>query len=355
MPQETIRQALNEALAQEMRRDPRVIVIGEDVAGRRRHRGRTRRLWRRARRHQGTDRANSARAASSTRRSPNRRSWARPPAPRSPGLRPVAELMFSDFLGVCFDQIFNQAAKFRYMFGGKATTPLVIRTMIGAGRSAAAQHSQSPYHIFTSVPGLKCVVPSNAYDAKGLLIQAIRDDDPVIFCEHKLMYDLRAEVPDEAYTIPFGEANIVRDGDDVTVVALARMVHYADEAAETLAKEGIECEVIDPRTTSPLDEDTILESVERTGRLVVVDEATPRCSMATDIAALVADKAFAALKAPVRRVTAPHTPVPFAPSLEKLYIPSPERSPPRCARSARAWIVAMSACRSPRSPCRNGA
>ena len=241
------------------------------------------------------------------------------------GLRPVAELMFSDFLGVCFDQIFNQAAKFRYMFGGKARTPLVIRTMIGAGRSAAAQHSQSPYHIFTSVPGLKVVVPSNAYDAKGLLIQAIRDDDPVVFCEHKLMYDLRTDVPDEAYTIPFGEANVVRDGDDVTVVALARMVHYAMEAAEKLAAEGIECEVIDPRTTSPLDEDTILDSVERTGRLVVVDEATPRCSMATDIAALVADKGFAALQAPVRRVTAPHTPVPFAPTLEKLYIPDPDR------------------------------
>ena len=195
----------------------------------------------------------------------------------------------------------------------------------GAGRSAAAQHSQSPYHIFTSVPGLKVVVPSNAYDAKGLLIQAIRDDDPVVFCEHKLMYDLKAEVPDEPYTIPFGEANVVRDGDDVTVVALARMVHYATEAVEKLAAEGIECELIDPRTTSPLDEDTILESVERTGRLVVVDEATPRCSMATDIAALVADKAFAALKAPVRRVTAPHTPVPFAPALEKLYIPDPDR------------------------------
>jgi pyruvate dehydrogenase E1 component beta subunit len=211
------------------------------------------------------------------------------------------------------------------MFGGKAKTPLVIRTMIGAGRSAAAQHSQSPYGIFTAVPGLKCVVPSNAYDAKGLLIQAIRDDDPVVFCEHKLMYDLRAEVPDEPYTIPFGEANIVRDGDDVTVVALARMVHYTNEAAETLEKEGIEIELIDPRTTSPLDEDTILESVERTGRLVIVDEATPRCSIATDIAALVADKAFDALKAPIRRVTAPHTPVPFTPSLEKLYIPSPDK------------------------------
>ena len=141
------------------------------------------------------------------------------------GLRPVAELMFTDFLGVCFDQIFNQAAKFRYMFGGKARTPLVIRTMVGAGRSAAAQHSQSPYLSSPHVPGLKVVVPSNAYDAKGLLIQAIRDDDPVMFCEHKLMYNLRSEVPDEAYTIPFGEADIVRDGDDVTIVAFARMVH----------------------------------------------------------------------------------------------------------------------------------
>jgi pyruvate dehydrogenase E1 component beta subunit len=228
-------------------------------------------------------------------------------------------------MGVCFDQIFNQAAKFRYMFGGKARTPLVIRTMVGAGRSAAAQHSQSLYHLFTAIPGLKVVVPSNAYDAKGLLIQAIRDDDPVVFCEHKLMYDLKADVPDEAYTIPFGEAAIVRDGGDVTIVALARMVHYAAQAAETLAAEGIDCEIIDPRTTSPLDEDTILESVARTGRLVVVDEATPRCNMATDIAALVADRAFRALKAPVRRVTAPHTPVPFAPSLERLYIPDPER------------------------------
>src|ERR687888_570348 len=292
MALKSIRQALNEALAQEMRRDPRVIVIGEDVAG-------------------GAGGTGSIDAYGGVLGvtkgligefgegrvidTPITESAIMGAAAGAAvtGLRPVAELMFSDFLGVCFDQIFNQAAKFRY--------------------------------IFTSVPGLKVVVPSNAYDAKGLLIQAIRDDDPVIFCEHKLMYDLRAEVPDEPYVIPFGEANIVRDGDDVTVVALARMVHYAGEAAEALAKDGIEIELIDPRTTSPLDEDTILESVERTGRLVVVDEATPRCSFATDVAALVADKAFDALKAPVRRGTAPHTPVPFAPSLEKLYIPSPER------------------------------
>ena len=324
MALKSIRQALNEALAQEMRRDPRVIVIGEDVAGGAGSQGQrdayggvlgvTKGL---------IGEFGEARVIDT----PITESAIMGAAAGAAvtGLRPVAELMFSDFFGVCFDQIFNQAAKFRYMFGGKAKTPLVIRTMVGAGRSAAAQHSQSPYHIFTSVPGLKVVVPSNAYDAKGLMIQAIRDDDPVVFCEHKLLYDHKTEVPDEAYTVPFGEANVVREGDDVTIVALARMVHYASDAAEKLAAEGIDCELIDPRTTSPLDEDSILESVERTGRLVVVDEATPRCGMAADIAALVADKAFGALKAPIRRVTAPHTPVPFAPVLEKLYIPDMDR------------------------------
>ncbi len=324
MPEKTIRQALHEALVQEMRRDPRIIVMGEDVSGGAGTQG-------------GRDAAGGVMGItrgliaefgdSRVIDTPITESAIMGAAAGAAvtGLRPVAELMFSDFMGVCFDQIFNQAAKFRYMFGGKARTPLVIRTMVGAGRSAAAQHSQSLYHLFTAIPGLKVVVPSNAYDAKGLLIQAIRDDDPVVFCEHKLMYDLKCEVPDEPYTIPFGEANIVRDGDDVTIVALARMVHYAQQAADLLEKEGISAEIIDPRTTSPLDEDTILESVERTGRVVVVDEATPRCNMAADIAALIAEKAFNALKAPVKRVTAPHTPVPFAPSLEKLYIPDPER------------------------------
>jgi pyruvate/2-oxoglutarate/acetoin dehydrogenase E1 component len=241
------------------------------------------------------------------------------------GLRPVCELMFIDFMGVCFDQIFNQAAKFRYMFGGKAETPVVIRTMIGAGFRAAAQHSQCLYPMFTAVPGLKVVVPSSPYDVKGLLIQAIRDNDPVVFCEHKVLYTLEGEVPEESYTIPFGEANIVREGSDVTIVALGRMVHQAMAAAQNLAKEGISCEVIDPRTTSPLDEDTILESVENTGRVVVVDEANPRCSMATDIAALIAQKAFGDLEAPVEMVTAPHTPVPFAPNLEDLYVPTPAK------------------------------
>jgi pyruvate dehydrogenase E1 component beta subunit len=241
------------------------------------------------------------------------------------GLRPVAELMFVDFFGVCFDQIYNQAAKFRYMFGGKAKTPLVIRTTIGAGFRAAAQHSQTLYPIFTHVPGLKVVIPSNAYDAKGLLTQAIRDDDPVIFCEHKLLYDTTADVPDDPYAIPFGEAEITRDGDDVAIVAFGRMVHFANDVADKLAKEKISVRVIDPRTTSPLDEDTIIEAVEDTGRLVVVDESPPRCSIARDIAGLAAEHAFGALKAPIAQVTCPHTPVPFAPPLEDLYIPSPEK------------------------------
>jgi pyruvate/2-oxoglutarate/acetoin dehydrogenase E1 component len=168
-------------------------------------------------------------------------------------------------------------------------------------------------------------MPSSPYDAKGLLIQAIRDNDPVIFCEHKALYAMEGDVPEESYTIPFGEANIVREGDDVTIVALGRMVTHAGKAANTLAKEGISCEIIDPRTTSPFDEETVLESVENTGRLVIVDESTPRCSMATDISSLVAQKGFSFLKAPIEMVTAPHTPVPFNGSLEDLYIPSPEK------------------------------
>jgi pyruvate dehydrogenase E1 component beta subunit len=232
--------------------------------------------------------------------------------------------MFVDFMGVCLDQIFNQAAKFRYMFGGKAVTPLVIRTMYGAGIRAASQHSQALYPIFTHLPGRKVVVPSTPYDAKGLLTQAIRDDDPVIFLEHKVLYTLEGDVPEESYTIPFGEASVVREGGDVTVVALGRMVQFAELAAEELEAEGIECEIIDPRTTSPLDDDTILESVENTGRIVVVDESGPRCGMAADIVALVTTNAWNELKAPPRMVTPPHTPVPFSPILEDAYVPTPE-------------------------------
>ncbi|GAA2851301.1 alpha-ketoacid dehydrogenase subunit beta [Streptosporangium fragile] len=315
----TYQQAINEALAQEMRRDPTVVVFGEDVAG-----------------GMGTDQEKDAWGGVL---GVTKGLWPEFPdrvldtpisesayigaaaGAASSGLRPVAELMFVDFMGVCFDQIFNQAAKFRYMFGGKAETPMVIRTMYGAGIRAASQHSQSLYPLFTHIPGLKVVLPSTPYDAKGLLIQAIRDNDPVIFFEHKVLYTLQGEVPEEPYVVPFGEADIVRDGDDVTIVALGRMVHMATEAADTLAAEGVSCEVIDPRTTSPLDEETILESVGRTGRLVVVDEAGPRCGMAADIASLVATRAFDALRAPVRTVTPPHTPVPFSPVLEDVYVP----------------------------------
>ncbi len=241
------------------------------------------------------------------------------------GLRPVAELMFADFMGVCFDQIFNQAAKFRYMFGGKAVTPMVIRTMYGAGFRAASQHSQALYSMFTHVPGLKVVIPSSPYEAKGLMIQSIRDDDPVIFFEHKVMYDDEEEVPDDAYAIPFGEARLTREGDDVTIVAIGRMVGFANQAADEVAKAGISATVVDPRTTSPLDVDTIIECVEETGRLVVVDESHPRCSIASDISSIVAQHAFKALKGPIQMVTGPHTPVPFAPELEDAYLPSPAK------------------------------
>ena len=181
--------------------------------------------------------------------------------------------MFADFVGVSMDQIFNQMAKFRYMFGGKTTCPVVVRLAMGAGMNMGAQHSQTIYALLTAVPGLKVVVPSNAYDAKGLLIQAIRDDDPVMFFEHKALYPRKGEVPDDAYTMPFGEANVLREGDHVTVVAIGRMVVFAEKAIDSLLPRGITCDLIDPRTTSPLDEETILESVEHTGRLVVVDES----------------------------------------------------------------------------------
>lgn len=319
----SFRNAINEALALEMERDSRVILMGEDVSGGTGSPGETD-AWGGP---LGVTKGLSKRFPKQVLDTPISESGFIGAAigAAASGLRPVAELMFVDFMGVCFDQIFNQAAKFRYMFGGKATTPVVIRCMIGGGFRAAAQHSQILYNVFTHIPGLKCAVPSSAYEAKGLLIQAIRDDDPVMFFEHKMLYDVEEDVPEGAYTIPFGEANVLRDGKDVTIVALGRMVMLAMQAADALAREGISCEIIDPRTTSPLDSDTILDSVESTGRLVVVDEAHPRCSMATDIAALVAQEAFDALKAPVQMVTAPHTPVPFSPALEDLYLPNADK------------------------------
>ena len=241
------------------------------------------------------------------------------------GKRPIAEIMFADFVGVCLDQLWNQMAKFRYMFGGKTECPAVIRMSYGAGVNAAAQHSQAAYSLLTQIPGLKVVMPTTPADAKGLLTTAIRGADPVIFMEHKALYARQGDVPEGEYLIPFGQARMARQGEDVTIITCGRMVSVAEEAAAVLAKDGIQCDVIDLRTTSPLDEDTILDSVEVSGRVVIVDESTPRCSLATDIAALVSTEAFSSLKAPPELVTAPHTPVPFARELERAYLPSSEK------------------------------
>lgn len=245
-------------------------------------------------------------------------------AAASTGLRPIAELMFNDFIGTCLDQVLNQGAKFRYMFGGKAEVPITIRTTHGAGFRAAAQHSQSLYALFTSIPGLKVVVPSSPYDAKGLLLAAIEDQTLSSF-EDKTLYNITGDVPERYYTLPLGQADVKREGSDVTIFAVGKQVYTALEAAEQLSAQGIEAEVIDPRSLSPLDEEAILTSVEKTNRLVIVDEANPRCGIAADISSLIADKGFDLLDAPIKKVTAPHTPVPFSPPLEDIYLPTPDK------------------------------
>ena len=320
----TFRQALNEALHLEMSRDKNVIVFGEDVCGGTGGTG-EKDAWGGAfgvtkgllsefgpDRIMDTPITESAFVGAAV-------------GAAMTGLRPVTEIMFVDFLGVCFDQIFNQAAKVRYMFGGKADMPMVLRASYGAGASSASQHSQALYPIFTHIPGLKVVVPSNPYDAKGLLINAIRDEDPVIFLEHKMLYDISAEVPDEAYTVPFGEAGIIREGEDVTLISLGKMVNVCQEAANELAKENVSASILDLRTISPLDEETILEFTEETGRVVVVDEAYPRCGVAADVSSIIVEKAFSYLKAPIKKVTPPHSPVPYAPNLEQAFLPSSQK------------------------------
>ena len=316
----SMKQAINEALDQEMARDPSVIMMGEDIVGGAGGNG-ERDAWGGV---LGVTKGLYAKHGDRLMDTPLSESAYIGAAVGAAccGMRPVAELMFVDFMGVCFDQIYNQAAKFRYMFGGKAETPVVIRAMCGAGFRAAAQHSQMLTPLFTHIPGLKVVCPSTPYDTKGLLVQSIRDNDPVIFLEHKNLYGFEGEVPEALYAIPFGEANVVREGKGATIVSYGLMVHRALDAAAALAKDGVECEVIDLRTLSPIDMDTVLESVEKTGHLVCVDEANPRCSIAADVSAQVAQRAFRSLKGPIEMVTAPHTPVPFSPVLEDLYIPS---------------------------------
>ncbi|WP_288745983.1 alpha-ketoacid dehydrogenase subunit beta [uncultured Enterococcus sp.] len=324
----TFMKAINEALEQSMERDDRVILLGEDIAGGAKvpHLeesnedawggvfGVTKGLMPKFGRERVIDTPISemgymgaAVGAAAT------------------GLRPVPELMFNDFIGFCFDTILAQGSKMRYMFGGKAKIPMTVRTCHGAGASAAAQHSGSYYGIFGSIPAVKVVVPSNPYDAKGLLTAAIEDDNIVIFSEDKTLYGLKGEVPEEYYTVEIGKAKVKQEGTDLTIVTIGKMLYVALEVADKLAKDGISVEVIDLVTVAPWDQETIIQSVKKTGRLIVIDEANPHNNTATDIASIVGDKAFDYLDGPIKCVCAPNTPVPFATNLEQLYLPNADR------------------------------
>lgn len=310
----TFAQALNNAHKLEMQRDPNIYVAGEDVGVYGGIFGVTGGLLdqfgdKRVRDTPITESAIIGTAVGAA----------------AAGLRPVIELMFVDFIGVALDQLYNQAAKMKYMFGGKAKLPITLRTTCGAGMGAAAQHSQCLEAWFMHIPGLKVVMPSTPYDAKGLLISAIRDDNPVVFLEHKMLYGTQGEVPEESYAIPLGKADVKREGQDITVVATAMMVGRALSAAEKLAGNGISLEVVDPRTLSPLDEQTILNSVKKTHRLLIVHEEVKFAGSGAEIAAMVAEKAFDYLDAPIVRIGAPFTPVPFSPPLEQEFIPSEEK------------------------------
>lgn len=306
-------QALNEALREEMKKDPAVFIAGEDVGLMGGVFGVTNGLLEEfgEERVRDTPISEAAIVGSAI-------------GSAVTGMRPVIELMFIDFTAVAMDQIVNQAAKMRYMFGGKASLPITIRTCAGAGFSAAAQHSQSLEAWFVHTPGLKVVMPSTPQDAKGLLKAAIRDNNPVVFIEHKLLYGKTGQVPEGEYHIPLGKAQIVREGKDLTLISWSRMVDICLSAAETLAKEGVKGEVIDLRTLVPLDKEAIFRSVEKTGRVIIVHEACLTGGFGGEIAALIADEAFDCLDAPIKRVTAPDAPIPFNPTLEKHYIPDEE-------------------------------
>ena len=309
----TFAQAINEALAEEMRRDPSVFIIGEDVA------------------EAGTpfkvlsglvDEFGPGRVIDSPISEAGITGLGVGAA--MTGMRPVVDIMFGDFITLTMDQMVNQAAKIHYMSGGKLKVPMVLRTTLGATRRSAAQHSQSLHAWFSHVPGLKVVLPSTPYDAKGLLKTAIRDDNPVVFFEDKLMYQLKGQVPEGEYAIPFGVADIKRAGTDITIVATSSMVHVALSAAERLIQAGISAEVIDVRTTAPLDKQTIIESAKKTSRAIVVDEGYEGYGVTAEIASVIAEGAFYYLDAPVRRMGAMDVPVPFSPVLEDQTVPTPE-------------------------------
>jgi pyruvate/2-oxoglutarate/acetoin dehydrogenase E1 component len=307
----TYREALREALREEMRRDASVFLLGEDIG----------RYWGGA--FKVTDGLAEEFGDERVRDTPISESAivGTGVGAAITGMRPVAEIMFGDLTALAMDQIANQAAKVRYMFGGQARCPLVIRTPFGAGVNIASHHSQSLEAWFMHVPGLYVAVPSTPYDAKGLLKTAIRGEDPVFFCEHKLLYPVEGDVPEEEYLSPLGVADIKREGSDVTVVATLYMVHKALKAAENLGSEGISLEIIDPRTLTPLDKKTIIGSVKKTGRLVIVSEDCKTAGVSSEIAAVVAEDAIDYLDAPITRVCAADTPIPFSPPLEQYVIP----------------------------------
>ena len=331
----TFGQSINEAIRQEMRRDANIIVMGEDVAGAagRAHLGLVDAWGGPMRATRGLIQEFGAARVIDTPIAEMGFVGAAVGAAMV-GLRPIVEVMFVDLIGVCYDQIINQAAKMHYMMGGHVSVPMVIRMAYGTrgderrtyGGGAGAQHSQTLYAVLAHVPGLKVVVPSNAYNAKGLTIAAIRDEGPVVVMEHKFLgTSAKGHVPEAPYTVPIGRAEVVRQGRDVTLCGIGRMTHICLDAAAILEAEGTSCEVIDLLTLAPLDEETVLESVKKTRRLVVVDEDTPTASLARDVAARVADKGFDWLDAPIKTVTAPETPVPFSAVLEAHYVPRPSQ------------------------------
>ena len=307
----TLGEAVREALAEEMRRDPRVFICGEDIA----EAGTVFKVLNGLVEEFGTERVldtpiseagftGMAVGAAMT------------------GMRPVVDIMFGDFSTLVMDQMVNQAAKIHYMSGGKWKVPMVMRATLGATRRSAAQHSQSLHAWFCHIPGLKVVLPATPYDAKGLMKTAIRDDNPVVFFEDKMMYKMKGPVPPDDYTIPFGVADIKRAGTDITIVATSSMVQVALGAAKLLEEAGISAEVIDPRTVWPLDEKTLVESVKKTSRAIVVDEGYGRYGVTAEIASVIAEGAFFSLEAPVKRMGAMHVPIPFSPPLEDATVPT---------------------------------
>src|SRR3954453_5415073 len=307
----TLAQAVNEAFREELRRDPTVFVIGEDVA----EAGTPFKVLSGLVEEFGTARVIDTPISEAG-------ITGLGVGGAMTGMRPIVDIMFGDFLGLAMDQIVNQAAKVHYMSGGKLKVPLVVRTTLGATRRTAAQHSQSLHAWVSHIPGLKVVLPSTPYDAKGLLKTAIRDDNPVIFFEDKMMYQLKGQVPEGDYTIPFGVADIKRTGTDVTIVATSSMVQVALEAAEKLATLEISAEVVDPRTMFPLDKDTMIASAKKTSRAIIVDEGYERFGVTAELAAVIAEGAFYYLDAPVKRMGAMNVPVPFSPVLEDLTVPT---------------------------------